>query len=208
MSFFEAVTGLLAHLRLHRYAPATIDNYADQLQRFGEWLSQALADDLRRVTRADIDLYQAYVRGEPIGAECRALRMRAVKRLFDHLVHEGRLLLHPADHVVEIRRKPPALALFRGFGLYRSPLRWRLAGALPALLAHRGAHAFALRGIGGGLCGGVGRCLGRRALRRCAPRRLRLAGLARGRRRCFLRCGVILLTIRVLSVGWVGLRTR
>ena len=95
----------------------------------------------------------------------------------------------------------PALALFRGFGLYRSPIRWRLAGALPVLLAHCGAHAFALRGIGGGLCGGVGRGLGRRALRRCAPRRLRLAGLARGRRRCILRRSVILLTGRVLSVG-------
>ncbi len=105
MSFVEAVTALLAYLRLHRYAPATVDNYADQLKRFGEWLSQALADDLRRITRADIDTYQAYVGGEPIGVETRALRMRAVKRLFDHLVREGRLLLHPADHVVEIRRK-------------------------------------------------------------------------------------------------------
>lgn len=105
MTFVEAVTALLAHLRLHRYASATIDNYADQLKRFGEWLSQALADDLRRATRADIDTYQAYVGGEPIGVETRALRMRAVKRLFDHLVREGRLLLHPAEHVVEIRRK-------------------------------------------------------------------------------------------------------
>lgn len=105
MSFVEAVTALLADLRLRRYSPATIDNYADQLKRFGEWLSQVLADDLRRVTRADIDTYQAYVGGEPIGIETRALRLRAVKRLFDHLVRDGRLLLHPADHVVEIRRK-------------------------------------------------------------------------------------------------------
>lgn len=105
LGFVEAVTALLAHLRLHRYSPATVRSYADQLKRFGEWLSQALADDLRRVTRADIDSYQAYVGGESIGVETRALRMRAVKRLFDHLVREGRLLLHPADHVVEIRSK-------------------------------------------------------------------------------------------------------
>jgi site-specific recombinase XerD len=105
MSFVEAVTALLAHLRLHRYSPATVHNYADQLKRFGEWLSRSLLDDLRRITRADIDAYQAYVRTEPIGAETRAIRLRAVKRLFDHLVREGRLLLHPADHVVEIRRK-------------------------------------------------------------------------------------------------------
>jgi integrase/recombinase XerD len=105
MSFFEAVTALLAALRLHGYSAATMRNYREQLKRFGEWLSDALAADLRRITRADIDTYQAYVRNEPISPETRALRMRAVKRLFDHQVSEGQLLLHPADHVVEIRRK-------------------------------------------------------------------------------------------------------
>lgn len=104
MNFLDSVTGLLADLRLRRYSPSTINNYANQLQRFAEWLPQTLAGDLRRVTRADIDTYQAYVRSEPISVDTRALRMRAVKRLFDHLVREGRLLLHPADHVVELRR--------------------------------------------------------------------------------------------------------
>lgn len=105
LSFPDATTALLAHLRLRRYSPATLRNYGEQLKRFGEWLPQALAADLRRITRADIDLYQTYVRGEPIGVETQALRLRAVKRLFDYLVSEGRLLLHPADHVVEIRRR-------------------------------------------------------------------------------------------------------
>ena len=105
MNFLDSVTGLLADLRLRRYSPSTIDNYADQLKRFGEWLPGALASDLRRVTRQDIDTYQAYVRSEPIVVDTRALRMRAVKRLFDHLVREGQLLLHPADHVIELRRK-------------------------------------------------------------------------------------------------------
>ena len=105
MTFVEATTALLAHLRLRGYSPATIDNYGDQLQRFGEWLDAALADDLRRITRDDIDMYQAYVRSEPVAADTRALRLRAVKRLFDHLVHEGQLLMHPAEHVVEMRRK-------------------------------------------------------------------------------------------------------
>ncbi len=105
MTFLESTTALLAHLRLCRYSPDTLRSYANQLKRFGEWLPQTLAADLRRITRADIDLYQAYVRGEQIGVEAQALRMRGVKRLFDHLVSEGQLLLHPADHVVEIRRK-------------------------------------------------------------------------------------------------------
>jgi integrase/recombinase XerD len=105
MTFAEALVSLLAELRLKGYSPKTADNYADQLKRFGEWLDAALAADLRRVSRADIDTYQRYVQSEPIGVETKALRLRAVKRLFDHLTASGQLLLHPAEHVVEIRRK-------------------------------------------------------------------------------------------------------
>jgi integrase/recombinase XerD len=105
MTFLNAVTSLLANLRLRNYSPNTIDNYGDQLRRFGEWLSASLAADLRRVSRADVDEYQGYVRSEAIGVECKALRLRAIKRLFDHLTDSGQLLLHPAEHIVEIRRK-------------------------------------------------------------------------------------------------------
>ncbi len=105
MTFLDAVTSLLANLRLRNYSPKTIDSYGDQLRRFGEWLSATLAADLRRVSRADIDEYQAYVRTEAIGIETKALRLRAVKRLFDHLTESGQLLLHPAEHVIELRRK-------------------------------------------------------------------------------------------------------
>jgi integrase/recombinase XerD len=101
----EALVGLLADLRLRHYSPKTLESYANQLKRFGEWLDDALSADLRRLTRADVDTYQRYVQGEPIGVESKALRLRAVKRLFDHLTASGQLLVHPADHVVELRRK-------------------------------------------------------------------------------------------------------
>jgi integrase/recombinase XerD len=105
MTSLDAVTSLLADLRLRNYSPKTIDNYGDQLRRFEEWLSAALAADLRRVSRADVDLYQAYVRSEAIGIETKVLRLRAVKRLFDYLTTAGHLLLHPAEHIVELRCK-------------------------------------------------------------------------------------------------------
>jgi site-specific recombinase XerD len=115
VSFVEALTGLLADLRLRNYSPKTIDNYSDQLKRWGEWLSQHLAADLRCVAREDIDLYQRYVQSEAIGGETKALRLRAVKRLFDYLTAAGQLLVHPAEHIVEIRRKdrlpPPVLSV-------------------------------------------------------------------------------------------------
>ena len=104
MTFAEALVGLFAELRLRHYSPKTTDSYADQLKRFAEWLDDALAADLRRVSREAIDTYQRYVQTEPIGVETKALRLRAVKRLFDHLTASGQLLFHPAEHVIEIRR--------------------------------------------------------------------------------------------------------
>ena len=105
MTLAEALVGLLADLRLRHYSPKTLESYANQLKRFGEWLDDVLAADLRRVACADIDTYQRYVHGEPIGVETKALRLRAVKRLFDHLTASGQLLVHPAEHVVELHRK-------------------------------------------------------------------------------------------------------
>lgn len=105
MTFGEAVPSLMAEMRLRNYSPATLKHYGDQLKRFGEWLPEEHRRDLRRVTREDIDSYQRYVRTEPISSETRALRLQAVKRLFDHLTAAGQLLMHPAEHVVSIHRR-------------------------------------------------------------------------------------------------------
>lgn len=105
MTYREAIDSLMAHLRLRNYSAATLRVYREQLKRFSEWLPDALLQDLRRTTRGDIDEYQRYVQAEMIGPETKALRLRAVKRLFDHLTDTGRLLIHPAEHIVEIRRR-------------------------------------------------------------------------------------------------------
>lgn len=105
MTFDEAVPSLMAEMRLRNYSPATLKHYGDQLKRFGEWLPPGHLNDLRRVTREDVDRYQQYVRTEPISAETRASRLQAVKRLFDHLTAVGQLLIHPAEHVISIHRR-------------------------------------------------------------------------------------------------------
>lgn len=105
MTWLEGVTSLLAHLRLRQYSPATLDNYSDQLKRFGVWLAAQPYLDLRQITRRAIDAYQSHVKTEPIGIETQALRLRAVKRLFEHLTASGQLLFNPAEHIVEMRRR-------------------------------------------------------------------------------------------------------
>jgi integrase/recombinase XerD len=104
-TFLEGITELLAYLRLAGYRPATIHLYSDQLQRFGEWLRRKRIRDLRGVTRAQLLAYQLHVRGEPIRRETQALRIRAVKRLYGHLVTQGHLLLDPAEGIQEISRR-------------------------------------------------------------------------------------------------------
>lgn len=105
MTFLDALTSLIAHLRLTKYSPATVDNYSDQLKRFNEWLTLQSFTDLRQITKTHIDTYQRHVRTEPISVDTQALRLRAVKRLFGHLNDAGQLLFNPAEHIVELRRR-------------------------------------------------------------------------------------------------------
>ncbi len=105
MTFLDGMTALLSHLRLKKYSPATLDNYGDQLKRFGEWLERQRIVDLRTLTRQDIRTYQATVKQEPIGRETQALRLRAVKRLFNHLVDTAVILLDPTEGIQEVSRR-------------------------------------------------------------------------------------------------------
>ena len=105
MTFEEGVNELLAHLRLDGYRAATIDNYSDQLKRFGEWLRRRRIRDLRALSQARLLTYQIDVRREPISRETQALRIRAVKRLYGYLVAQGHLLLDPTEGLQEISRR-------------------------------------------------------------------------------------------------------
>ncbi len=105
MTFLEGMTALLSHLRLRKYSPATLDNYGDQLKCFGEWLERQGIVDLRALARQDIRDYQAAVKQAPIGRETQALRLRAVKRLFNHLVDTAVILLDPTEGIQEVSRR-------------------------------------------------------------------------------------------------------
>lgn len=105
MTFLDGMTSLLSYLRLSKYSPATIDNYGDQLKRFGEWLEIKSIHDLRKLSHQDILDYQLAVKQQPIGRETQALRLRAVKRLFNHLVDQAVILLDPTEGIQEISRK-------------------------------------------------------------------------------------------------------
>jgi integrase/recombinase XerD len=93
------------HLKAAGYAAATIDGYRKNLDQFHRFVQDLGISDMRKVTHQTIVAYQATVMDQPIAAESKALRLRPVKRLFEHLVATHKLLLNPAQGIVETCRK-------------------------------------------------------------------------------------------------------
>jgi integrase/recombinase XerD len=93
------------HLKAAGYAAATIDGYRKNLDQFCRYLSEHNIGDIRKVTHHTIVAYQQTVMDQPIAAESKALRLRPVKRLFEHLVDSHKLLINPARGIVETCRK-------------------------------------------------------------------------------------------------------
>lgn len=93
------------HLKAIGYAPSTIENYRKYLNQFQRFLAEARINDLRKVSHQTILDYQSSVMAEPVAAETKALKIRPVKRLFEHLVKTHRLLINPTEGIVETCRK-------------------------------------------------------------------------------------------------------
>jgi integrase/recombinase XerD len=86
------------------YAAATIASYAKGLSQFAHYLQTRHMEDLRRVSTQVVADYRSLVLAEPIAAESKALKLRPVKRLFEHLVRSHKLLINPTEGLVETCR--------------------------------------------------------------------------------------------------------
>ena len=87
------------------YADNTIELYRKGLERFRIYLEGRSISDLRTVTKQIMIDYQAHIMAGTQAAETKALRIRPVKRLFEHLTNKQQLLINPAEGLVEISRK-------------------------------------------------------------------------------------------------------
>jgi integrase/recombinase XerD len=107
------------------YAEATVEIYRKNLGRFDRYLVEIGVTDLRRVSRQLILDYKAAVMAEANSLETKALKLRPVKRLFEHLLATNRLLVNPAEGLVETCRKnrkiPPVLTVAEVLALMQQP---------------------------------------------------------------------------------------
>ena len=92
-------------LKSQGYAESTIALYQRNLDLFKHYLEEIKISDLRKVTRQTLSDYQTKIMEEPIAMETRALKIRPVKRVFEYLTENHKLLINPAEGLVESCRK-------------------------------------------------------------------------------------------------------
>jgi integrase/recombinase XerD len=105
LDVLTTITEYKHHLKAIGYAAATIDSYRKNLDQFQRFLAAKKIGDLRKVTHQTIIDYQQAVMAQPVSVETKALKIRPVKRLFEHLVATHKLLINPCEGIVETCRK-------------------------------------------------------------------------------------------------------
>ncbi|MFZ5798129.1 MAG: tyrosine-type recombinase/integrase [Thermodesulfobacteriota bacterium] len=93
------------HLKALGYADATVEIYRKNLGLFRRYLEAQGIRDLRRISRETVLNYRAIVMAEDNAMETKALKLRPVKRLFEHLVDTNQLLINPTEGIVETCRR-------------------------------------------------------------------------------------------------------
>ena len=95
----EQLAAFIDYLKALKRDPSTIRTYAFGARRFFAWLDGIGVADLRAVGREHIRAYQAEVSETDLAPYTVHSRMRAVRRLYDYLEANGKVLLNPASGV-------------------------------------------------------------------------------------------------------------
>jgi len=92
-------------LKVRGYSVRTIENYRKNLDMFTRFLASREIKDMREVNNNVLLAYKEQLMEEPNAMETKAIRIRAVKRLFEYLAETHKLLINPAEGIVETCRK-------------------------------------------------------------------------------------------------------
>lgn len=104
MNVQKTIDAFKTHLKAVGYADKTIELYRWGLDTFEHFLTEKKITDLKQVTLKTILHYQEALMNEPLAKESKAIRIRAVKRLFEHLLKTHKLLINPTEGIREISR--------------------------------------------------------------------------------------------------------
>ncbi len=87
------------------YAASTIEGYRKRLDEFAAYLTSQKITDLKMITRKVILNYQEHIMAQDNAMETKAIKIRAIKRLFEYLEKTHQLLVNPTEGIVETCRK-------------------------------------------------------------------------------------------------------
>ena len=104
MNVQKTIDAFKTHLKAVGYADKTIELYRWGLDTFEHFLTEKKITDLKQITMKTILSYQEALMNEPLAKESKAIRIRAVKRLFEHLLKTHKLLINPTEGIREISR--------------------------------------------------------------------------------------------------------
>jgi len=105
LDILTIITEFKQKLSTRGYAKATIEGYRKRLDQFMEWLTDRNVGNIKQITRQTIADYQEHVMAGDNAMETKALKIRAVKRLFEYLEETHQLLVNPTEGIVETCRK-------------------------------------------------------------------------------------------------------
>ncbi len=105
MDILTIITEYKHQLKTRNYAKSTIEGYSKNLDQFTAYLASLNIGDFKKITRQIIADYQEHVMVESNAMETKALKIRAVKRLFEYLEQTHQLLVNPTEGIVETCRK-------------------------------------------------------------------------------------------------------
>jgi integrase/recombinase XerD len=92
-------------LKARGYAESTVLWYGVSLDQFKRYLDDKGIRDIRQVNHPMILDYQEHLMTLPLAMETKAVRIRAVKRLFEGLAEAHKLLINPTEGIVETSRR-------------------------------------------------------------------------------------------------------
>lgn len=105
MDVLTTITEFKYGLKARGYAASTVEGYSKRLDEFAAYLTATGVTDLKTVTPRTLGAYRDQVMDQANAMETKALKIRAVKRLFEHLERSHMLLVNPARDLVETCRK-------------------------------------------------------------------------------------------------------
>lgn len=105
VDILTTITEFKNHLKAEGYAESSIKLYIFNLHQFRQYLETLDITDIMRITKTVILDYQAHIMTQPVARETKALKIQAVKRMFEYLTDTHRLLINPTDGIVATDRR-------------------------------------------------------------------------------------------------------